>query len=188
MFEFDDEDTAKQVQSNWLTSYFGGNKGMKIPGDYNTTAMVKHVYDDHDTEAIKRDIMENYTAVTSCEFQRRRSDQSFNGMIKLEFSSREAMMDVVKNKIRFCNQRYIVEEFKRKSRVIKCSKCQGWGHIHRYCKNPPKCGKCAENHESKTCTITAGFKCAHCKKDHQAGSFDCLVYKEKVAKFSQFTL
>ncbi|KAL5265903.1 hypothetical protein ACHWQZ_G006532 [Mnemiopsis leidyi] len=179
MFEFDDEDTAKQVQSTWLTTYFGGNKGMKVPGDFNTTAMVKHVYDDHDKEAMKKDILENYTAVTSCDFQKRRSDQSFNGMIKLEFSSREAMMDVVKNKIRFCNQRYIVEEFKRKSRVIKCSKCQGWGHIHRYCKNPPKCGKCAENHESKSCTITSGFKCAHCKKDHQAGSFDCAVYKEK---------
>ena len=95
MFEFDDEDTAKQVQSTWLTTYFGGNKGMKVPGDFNTTAMVKHVYDDHDKEAMKKDILENYPAVTSCDFQKRRSDQSFNGMIKLEFSSREAMMYVL---------------------------------------------------------------------------------------------
>ena len=188
MFVFDDEETAKKVNAAWLTSFLGGNKGMKIPGDYNTTAMVKHVYDDHDEEEMRKDIQEKYPSVTSCEFQKRRADQSFNGMIKLEFSSREVMMEVIRDKIRFCNQRYIVEEFKRKPRVIKCSKCQGWGHIHRYCKNAPKCGKCAENHETKSCTITSGFKCAHCKKNHQAGSYECAVYKEKLAKFSQSSL
>ena len=138
---------------------------------------------------MKKDIMQNYPGlVTKCEFQQKRSDKSFNGMIKLEFSSREAMMKVITDKIKFCHQRYIVEEYKRKSRVIKCNKCQGWGHIHRYCTKSAKCGKCAENHESNSCSITSGFKCAHCNEDHQAGSFDCAVYKEKLAKFSHDSL
>ena len=188
MFEFDDEDTAQAVQANWLSTYFGGNKGMKIPGDFNTVAMVKHVYDDYNEEDMRRDISETYPSITNCEFQKRRSDKSFNGMIKITFCSRDEMMQVIEDKFKLGNQRYIVEEYRRKSRVIKCSKCQGWGHVHRYCKNPPKCGKCAEKHESKTCTITTGFKCAHCKKDHQAGSFDCQVYREKLAKFSRDSL
>ena len=188
-FEFENENTAKTVQSNWKTSHFGGNKGMKIPGDYNTVGMVKHVYDDHKEDDMKKDIMQNYPGlVTKCEFQQKRSDKSFNGMIKLEFSSREAMMKVITDKIKLCHQRYIVEEYKRKSRVIKCNKCQGWGHIHRYCTKSAKCGKCAENHESNSCSITSGFKCAHCNEDHQAGSFDCAVYKEKLAKFSHDSL
>jgi hypothetical protein len=45
-FEFDDESTAKTVQDKWSCEYFGGNKGMKIPGDYNTIGIVKYVYDD----------------------------------------------------------------------------------------------------------------------------------------------
>ena len=97
-------------------------------------------------------------------------------------------LKVITDKIKFCHQRYIVEEYKRKSRVIKCNKCQGWGHIHRYCTKSAKCGKCAENHESNSCSITSGFKCAHCNEDHQAGSFDCAVYKEKLAKFSHDSL
>ena len=188
-FEFDDEATAKVVENNWSNDYFGGNKGMKIPGDFNTVGIVKYVYDDIPEADMEREILQNYSGViTKCEFLKRRSDKTFNGMIKLEFSSRVGLLQVIDDRIRFCNQRYIVEEFKKKGRVIKCGKCQGWGHIHRYCKRPPKCGKCSEKHESKTCTITAGFKCAHCGKGHMAGSFDCEVYKEKAAKFSDASL
>ena len=77
-----------------------------------------------------------------------------------------------------------MEEYKRKSRVIKCNKCQSWGHVHRYCNKSAKCGKCAGNHETLTCNITSGFKCAHCGQDHKAGSQDCEVLKTKVAQFS----
>jgi hypothetical protein len=184
-FEFDDETIAKSVQNEWSLEYFGGNKGMKIPGDFNTVGMVKHVYDDFTEQDIKQDILNNYPGdIKKCEFQKRKSDQSFNGMIKIEFASREALLKVVSDRIKFCNQRYIVEEYKRKGKVVKCGNCQGWGHVHRYCTKPAKCGKCAEKHETRTCTITSGYKCAHCGKGHVAGSFDCDVYKEKVAKFS----
>jgi hypothetical protein len=162
---------------------------MKIPGDYNTVGVVKYVYDDIPQADMENDILHNYAGkIKKCEFLKRRSDKSFNGMIKLEFNSRDALLQVVEDRIKFCNQRYIVEEFKKKGRVIKCSKCQGWGHIHRYCKKSSKCGKCAENHETRTCSITAGFKCAHCGKGHMAGSFECPIYKEKVAKFSHDSL
>jgi len=106
------------------------------------------------------------------------------GLIKVSFKSREKLQKAIQEKIKLGDQRYIVEEYKRKSRVIKCNKCQGWGHVHRYCSKPAKCGKCAGNHETNSCRITSGFKCAHCGKDHQAGSNECEIYKEKVAKFS----
>ena len=63
-------------------------------------------------------------------------------------------------------------------------KCQSWGHVHRYCNKSAKCGKCAGNHETLTCNITSGFKCAHCGQDHKAGSQECEVLKSKVAQFS----
>ena len=104
------------------------------------------------------------------------------GLIKVVFKSREKLQAAIVDKIKLGDQRYIVEEYRRKSRVIKCNICQSWGHIHRYCKKPAKCGKCAGNHESVTCSITSGFKCAHCGEDHQAGSNECVIYQEKLAK------
>ena len=156
---------------------------MKVPGVTNTVGIVKHVYDDLTEDQMKDGINEHYPDA-DCEFFKRKSDNSFMGIIKVDFKSRTDLLDVMKGRLKFCNQRYIVEEFKRKSRVVKCNKCQGWGHVHRYCRKSAQCGKCAENHETNTCSITTGFKCAHCGKDHKVGSSDCKVYKDKVAMFA----
>lgn len=183
MFEFSDEATATKVQSEWSNTYFGGNKCMKVPGEDNTIGMVKFVYDNFDEQEMKGDILKNYPDA-DCEFLKRKQDQRFMGMIKVDFKSRDRLLEVIDDNITICHQRYMVEEYRRKSRVIKCNKCQGWGHIHRYCVKPARCGKCADKHESNTCTITSGFKCAHCGGDHKAGSSDCKTYKEKMAQFA----
>ena len=184
-FEFEDETTAKSVEDDWSKDFFGGNKGMRSPGNDNKSGIIKHVYDELTESDMRTDIMGNYSNdIESLEFLKRKSDNTFMGLIKVEFKSRESMLEIINAKIKFCNQRYIVEEYKRKSRVIKCNKCQTYGHVHRYCSKPAKCGKCAGNHETLTCNITSGYKCAHCRKDHKAGSPDCEVYKSKVARFS----
>lgn len=185
MFEFEDEASAKAVHENWSTEYFGGNVGMKIPGHHNTTGMIKHVYDENSENDMKNDILHHYSEdIEELEFLKRKNDDSFMGMIKVECKSRDSLLKLIDDKIKFCGQRYVVEEYKRKSRVIKCNKCQSWGHVHRYCKKSAKCGKCAGNHETLTCNITSGFKCAHCGQDHKAGSQECEVLKSKVAQFS----
>ena len=184
-FEFEDEETAAKVHGDWSLEYFGGNKGMKQPGEFNTTGIIKHVYDERTEDEMKNDILTNYSGdIEDCEFLKRKNDNSFMGMIKVEFKSRSSLLKIIEEKIKFCDQRYIVEEYKRKSRVIKCNKCQSWGHVHRYCKKTARCGKCAGNHETNTCHITSGFKCAHCSKAHKAGSPDCEVYNQKLAQFT----
>ena len=185
MFEFENEESAKAVHATWSTDYFGGNMGMKIPGESNSTGIIKHVYDDLTEEEMRKELTEKYEDdIESCEFLKRKANDSFMGLIKVSFKSREKLQKAIQDKIKLGDQRYIVEEYKRRSRVIKCNKCQGWGHVHRYCNKPAKCGKCAGNHETNSCNITSDFKCAHCGKDHHAGSNDCEIYKEKVAKFS----
>lgn len=183
MFEFDDEESAKKVHSSWSDQSFGGNKGMKIPGESNTAGIIKYVYDDISENDIKEAIKSKCPAA-ECDFFKRRSDGKFNGMIKVDFKTRSDLLDAIDDKIVICSQRYIVEEYQRKSRVIKCNKCQGWGHIYRFCNNDPKCGKCADKHETSTCEITGGFKCAHCQEAHKAGSSECKVFKQKMAQFS----
>ena len=183
MFEFEDEQSAQNVQTQWSEQYFGGNKGMKTPGETNTCGVVKYVFDDVSETDIESSIKEKFENA-DCDFFKRKSDGRFTGMIKVDFKDRATLQEVIKGKITICSQRYIVEEYRRKSRVVKCNKCQGWGHIYRFCTRDPKCGKCSEKHETDSCTITSGFKCAHCKEDHKAGSSVCKVFKEKMALFS----
>ena len=90
MFEFEDEQTAEAVHEKWSTEYFGGNVGMKIPGHHNTTGMIKHVYDDNTEADMRNDILEQYgEEIEELEFLKRKSDNSFMGMIKVEFKTRE---------------------------------------------------------------------------------------------------
>jgi hypothetical protein len=158
---------------------------MKMPGESNSTGIIKHVYDELSEDSMRNEILEHYSEdIEEIEFLKRKTDDSFMGLIKVECKSRDSLMKLIDEKIKFCDQRYLVEEYKRKTRVIKCNKCQSWGHVHRYCKKSPKCGKCAGNHETLTCSITSGFKCAHCGEAHKAGSSECQVYQTKLAQFS----
>ena len=182
MFEFEDETVANNVNAAWANTYFGGNKGMKIPGGGNSIGLVKHVYDYEDTNAIQGEISKAYPGST-CEFFKRKSDGKFSGMIKVDFMNETTLEHAINNKVTILNQRYQVVEFIRRTRVVKCNKCQSWGHIHRYCKNQAKCGKCSGDHETNTCSET-NFKCCHCKGGHRAGSTECRVYKEKVEQFN----
>lgn len=107
----------------------------------------------------------------------------------MDFKDRQKLQNAIDGKMKIQHQRYIVEEYRRKPRLVKCNRCQSFGHIQRYCAaKDPKCGKCAKgNHETKDCTITTGFKCAHCNGSHVTASKQCKVWNEKLAEFSQTT-
>ena len=66
-----------------------------------------------------------------------------------------------------------VERYKPQCRVKQCFKCQAYGHKADICKNKPKCGKCAQEHETRNCN-SEELKCANCKGAHAAGDHECL--------------
>ena len=75
--------------------------------------------------------------------------------------------------------------------VLKCYNCQDFGHHSKDCKNVPKCGYCAGNHETRTCTVkgnSGSSSCVNCtKKDHadkahEANSLSCPVYLEHLER------
>lgn len=45
--------------------------------------------------------------------------------------------------------------------LLQCTKCVGYGHIAKECKNQIKCKKCADNHTTTDCTAET-LKCANC--------------------------
>ena len=161
---------------------------MKTPGVTNTAGIIKHVVDDISPENIEKDIKEQFPDA-EVELFRRKSDGRFLGTVKVDFKDRTVLENAMARtgRVKIGRQKHLVEEYKKRTRVIKCNRCQAYGHIHRFCRaKEPKCGKCSEtDHETMKCAKTSGFKCAHCSGNHVTASEACPVYKEKQALFMQ---
>ena len=182
--ELDDPDEAKAVTSDWKDDLFGGNEGVVSPDALHTSGIVKHVYLDAPEDEIKTSIMDKYP-VSNVEFFKRNGN--FTGTMKVTFNTRKDLMDVISDRIKVFEQRYLLEEFKPMPRVIKCNRCQVFGHIARRCRSETSlCGKCGtKGHESDKCLSTLK-KCVHCKKDgHITGDKSCEVMKQKLDEIKQ---
>ena len=59
-----------------------------------------------------------------------------------------------------------------KGRLLRCSRCQAYGHLAEKCKAPYTCGKCAGPHFTKTCNSEIR-KCASCGRNHRTGDKNC---------------
>ena len=107
--------------------------------------------------------------------------------MKVTFVDSDTLEKAITDKIVISGQRFLVEEFKPKPRVIKCHRCQAFGHVSRFCRSKkPKCGKCGSDaHESKDCTSSSSI-CVHCdSKDHPTGHSSCKVIQQKMDEIRQ---
>lgn len=67
-------------------------------------------------------------------------------------------------------------------RVIRCFRCQRFGHTAISCRDESNCAKCAGQHETKDCKKETEC-CINCresnrKDDHRADSYDCNSFQE----------
>ena len=61
--------------------------------------------------------------------------------------------------------------------IIRCFKCQKFGHISAKCQSGEKCGHCSENHLFSDCPKkNQESKCANCNLNHPANYIHCDVY------------
>ena len=98
----------------------------------------------------------------------------------MKFDKEEHLQDALNNKITIFEQRYIVEKYVFKPRVIKCDHCQKYGHIARICRSETSvCGKCrSKEHDTENCTVEEDeYKCFHCDGNHRSGDKTCLVHQ-----------
>lgn len=176
--EFDNEDDTKKVADSWKPELFGGNSGVTSPQTLQTSGIIKHVYVDCTEEELEDNIKANY-AVTKVEAFKRNGEMT--GTIKVTFDSQKDLNDTIAGRMKIFSQRYLLEVYKPTPRVIKCHRCQGFGHIARLCRSTsPKCGKCGEqDHETNNCTSSVR-KCAHCNENHSTGDKACKIMKQKL--------
>ena len=182
--ELDKEEEAKKVSDEWKMDSFGGNQGVTSPLEMHTSGIIKHIYTDNSEEDIINELTERYTSIKKVELFKK--DNNFSGIVKVIFNSRKDLLESMEERIKIFNQRYIMEEYKPLPRVIKCNKCQAFGHIARRCRaEKPNCGKCCEDsHETLQCTSTVK-KCAHCNENHETGDKTCKIMKSKLDEIRQ---
>lgn len=80
--------------------------------------------------------------------------------------------------------RVTIEERRNNKRIIKCHRCQVWGHATSNCFRPHRYLKSAGSHATHTCPKprTEPAKCANCGKDHPANVTICRMYQNKLAQ------
>ena len=179
LIEFDETNVNNAVVANWDNTLFGGNSGLVRCDQSKPAGIIKHVYDEVSDEDLIEEIKNNYPDTESELFKK---NDVFIGTIKITFKDDAALEEAKTNRFKVFQQRYIVEDYRSKPRVIICRRCQRFGHISRLCRDKSqKCGKCSStHHESKNCDVSdQNYKCAHCEGKHITGSRDCLVFKEK---------
>ena len=166
---------------NWDKTLFGGNDGVSKQQPRHTAGLIKQVERLPEQEIID-EIVESYPDARVELFKKQ---GRFTGTVKVMFKDENSLQQAMENKVRINHQTYMLEIFNPKPRVIKCNKCQAFGHVAKWCdpRNAPVCGKCGikGHHETKECTVEeADYKCAHCGEKHITGSYSCLKMKEKL--------
>lgn len=90
-------------------------------------------------------------------------------------------------RLKLDNLSHAVIEVDYNKEVRFCNRCQGYGHLARFCTNPVTCGKCSQAHATQTCNVShPSLKCASCSLNHAAGSYVCAAHKIAVANFVKY--
>jgi hypothetical protein len=106
--------------------------------------------------------------------------------VVIEFSKPEYANKIIDEGLIWQGEVFQCERYERQCRVKQCFKCQHYGHIGTQCKATIACGYCAQEHESRDCPSkldrNVPRKCAACRGEHEAWSYQCPTRKEERAK------
>ncbi|CAG9825842.1 unnamed protein product [Phaedon cochleariae] len=73
-------------------------------------------------------------------------------------------------------------------RILRCFKCQGFGHMASVCKNKAACSRCTGEHDTKDCTNNGRPSCINCIRAkvneeecfHEACDNKCVTYNRRL--------
>ena len=170
---------------------FGGNDGVVNRASNPPAAIVKNVLTD-DTEIRDEEIIEEIKGTfPDAEIDLFKKDNKFTGTLKIKFNTEDELENALNSRLTLFQQRYKLEQYKYRPRVIICRYCQKLGHVSRICENRikgnPRCGKCAEtSHETKDCPKQENdYKCCYCDGNHETGAKQCEFMKTKLEQIEE---
>ena len=111
--------------------------------------------------------------------KRPRNPNARTQSIVISFKCPKEADDCIRTGIHIENRHYaITERYIPQSQIKQCFKCQAYGHKANVCTRKARCGKCAQEHETKDCQNET-MSCANCKDSHCAWSHECPVRQQK---------
>ena len=84
----------------------------------------------------------------------------------------EEANDAIVEGIRIEGRYHAAKRYSPQHQIKQCFKCQGYGHKSETCTRTTTCGRCAQEHETRSC-IQEVSKCTHCSGTHPAWHHEC---------------
>jgi hypothetical protein len=88
------------------------------------------------------------------------------------FDSTEGAEYILNNGL-LVGQRYIGSVERREIKKKRCFRCQRFGHLTWSCKETPRCGHCAGQHERQRCPPGIRARFLDCRGEHPTGDRQC---------------
>jgi hypothetical protein len=88
------------------------------------------------------------------------------------FDSTEGAEHMLRNGF-LISEHYIHHVERRDIKKKRCYRCQRFGHLAWTCKETPRCGHCAGQHEREHCPPGVRARCLDCSGEHPTGDRQC---------------
>ena len=150
--EFLTVEEADEVFNNWQPHFFGQNSVIRKASTQEKikkAVIIRHVTTDKTETQIETDLAFNFKVKAS---QFVKKDGTVLGTMKLIFETNQDQEIVTTDGIFLDNIFYRAQPFVQQGiKIVRCFKCQKFGHVSANCKSETSCGYCSGRHTFKEC-------------------------------------
>ena len=174
--QFMSPEEASEVLNKWNENCFGEKTQIRKanqPERPLRAVLIRDVPTELSEQDIIDSIEETYPNSTAMRFVKK--DRTPLGTVKIVFKSGQLHEKALNGGIFVDNIYYRTQKFIQTGiQIIRCFKCQKFGHISMNCKSDIACGHCTDTHKYKDCTMKhEAPKCVNCSKAHTSDSTNC---------------
>ena len=173
---------ADNVLKSRNFEFFGGDSVARKANDKTNehSALIRRVPLELDKNEIEQNLDNNFPGVKARRFVK--ADKTALQTVKLSFSSK-LLYDKVTSDGKLLDAIFYqpVQFVQQGIRIIRCYKCQKFGHMSSNCDSRESCKHCAEEPSVAKCTNKDNpAKCNNCNGNHEAADTNCPTYIKQI--------
>ena len=177
--EFVSKEETDEVSETWKPDFLGGSTKIRrtlSTEKPNRAGIIKKVPLDVTDEMIQSSLDTQLADAKATRFIKRHSRKL--GTVKIMLKSENDLGKALHQELFIDCIYYKTTPFVQNGiQIVRCFKCQKFGHISANCQPTEKCGHCSENHLFRDCpNRNQESKCANCNLKHPANYIQCDVY------------